>query len=179
MRTLLVILIASYTIGNASPTNLEVITNSIDSLSKKSVANIYNKKIKIRSEYSELLDKIESSYKKIDSNYQITNSSQYGTLISLDTIQIEYNEANGLRTIRLVANIQTLADDNIVDYTIPYIYRDTIDIANIARIEDESFAFTKGRLIEHSSFWDDALEPAVYVGAAAVIIYLLFTVRSS
>lgn len=179
MRTLLVILIASYSMGYASPTNLEVITNSIDSLAQKSTANIYNKKIKIRSEYSELLDKAESSYKEIDSSYQITNSSQYGTLISLDTIQIEYNEENSTRTIRLVANIQTLRGDNIVDYTIPYIYTDTIDIANIVHLEHNSYPFTKGRLIEHSSFWNDALEPAVYVGAAAVIIYLLFTVRSS
>jgi hypothetical protein len=96
----------------------------------------------------------------------------------LDTIQIEYNAANSIRTVRLVANIQTLADDNIVSYTIPYIYTDTIDTDNISRIEDESFPFTKGILIEESSFWDDALEPAIFVGSAAVIIYLLFTVRS-
>ena len=179
MKTLLVILIASYSMGYASPTNLEVITNSIDSLAQKSTANIYNKKIKIRSEYSELFDKLESSYKKLDSSYQITNSSQYGTQISLDSIQIEYNEATSIRTVRLVANIQSLIGDNIVDYAIPYIYTDTIDVANIARLENKSYPFTKGRLIEHSSFWDDALEPAVYVGAAAVILYLLFTVRSS
>ncbi len=179
MRTLLVILIASYSIGIASPTNLEVITSSIDSLAKDSQTKLYNKKIKIRSEYSPLIDKLESSYKKLDSNYQITNSSQYGTLISLDTIQIVYNEVTGIRTVRLIANIQTLADDNIVDYTIPYIYTDTVDIANIARLEDESFPFTNGQLIEHSSFWDDAIEPVVFVGAAAIIIYLLFTVRSS
>jgi hypothetical protein len=165
--------------GYASPTNLEVITNSIDSLAKKSSANIYNKKIKIRSEYGELLDKLESSFKKLDSGYQITNSSQYGTQISLDTIQIEYNEATSIRTVRLVANIQTLRDDDIVDLTIPYIYTDSIDVANIGGLENKSYSFTKGQLIEHSSFWDDALEPAVYVGAAAVIIYLLFTVRSS
>ncbi len=179
MRELLIILIAATSIGTASPTNLEVITNSIDSLAQKSIVNIYNKKLKIHSEYSELLDKLESSYNKLDSNYQITNSNQYGTLISLDTIQIEYNQATSLRTVKLVANIQTLADDNIVSYTLPYIFTDTIDTDNISRIEDESFPFTKGKLIEESSFWDDALEPALFVGSAAVIIYLLFTVRSS
>lgn len=179
MRTILIILVMSCTIAVASPTNLEVITNSIDSLAKQSTANIYNKKIKIHSEYIELIDKLESSYEKQDSNYQVTNSTQYGTLISLDTIQIEYNATNNIRTVRLVANIQTLADDNIVSYTFPYIYTDTIDTDNISRIEDESFPFTKGKLIEESSFWDDALEPAIFVGSAAIIIYLLFTVRSS
>lgn len=179
MKTLLIVLLASYSIGIASPTNLEVISNSIDSLSKKSIANIYNKKLKIHSNFSPLIDKLESSYKSLDSSYQITNSTQYGTLISLDTIQIHYNETNSTRTIRIVANIQTLADDNIVDYTIPFAYTDTIDIDNIARLEDESFPFTKGVLIQESSFWDDAIEPVVFIGSAAVIIYLLFTVRSS
>ncbi|MER3329251.1 MAG: hypothetical protein RIF34_06690 [Candidatus Kapaibacterium sp.] len=179
MKILIIVFLVSCSIGNASPTNLEVISNSIDSLAKKSNTYIYNEKIKIRSNYSQLLDKLESSYKKLDSSYQITNSSQYGTLISLDSIQIEYEEANKTRTVRLVANIQTLADDNIVDYTIPFTYTDTIEIANLALIEDETFPFTKGKLIEHSSFWDDAIEPVIFVGSAAVIIYLLFTVRSS
>jgi hypothetical protein len=169
----------SYSISVATPTNLEVIINSIDSLAQKSKVNINNNNLKLHSEYSDLFDKLESSYKNLDSNYQITNSTKYGTLISLDTIQIEYNTANSTRTIRLVANIQTLDDSIIASYTTPYIYTDTIDTDNINQFENESYLFTKGRLIEESSFWDDAIEPAIYVGSAVVIIYLLFTVRSS
>lgn len=179
MKTLFIVLLASYSLGNAAPTNLEVISNSIDSIAQISKSHIFNNRIKIQSEFNPLLDKLETSFSKLDSNYQITNSSPYGTLISLDTIQINYEEATNSRTIRIVANIQTLADDNIVDYTVPFIYKDSIDTDNISSIEDESFTFTKGVLIEESSFWDDALEPVVFVGSAAVIIYLLFTVRSS
>ena len=179
MRAIFIVLIMSYSISVATPTNLEVIINSIDSLAQKSKANINNKNLKLHSEYSDLFDKLESSYKNLDSNYQITNLTKYGTLISLDTIQIEYNTANSTRTIRLVANIQTLDDDNIVSYTIPYIYTDTVDTDNTNQFENESYPFTKGRLIEESSFWDDAIEPAIFVGSAAVVIFLLFTVRSS
>lgn len=179
MRVILIILLASISIGSASQTNLEAISSSIDSLTKQSLSKIYNNKIKIQTEYSELVDRIESSFKSLDSNYIITTHSKYGTLFSLDTIKIEYNYVNSTRTIRLVANIQTLADDNIVDYSIPYIFTDSIDIDNISRIEDESFPFTKGKLIKESSFGDDALEPAIFVGSAVIIIYLLFTVRSS
>lgn len=179
MRAIFIVLIMSYSISVATPTNLEVIINSIDSLAQKSKVNINNKNLKLHSEYNDLFDKLESSYKNLDSNYQITNSTKYGTLISLDTIQIEYNTVNSTRTIRLVANIQTLDDDKIVSYTIPYIYTDTINTDNTNQFENESYPFTKGRLIEESSFWDDAIEPAIFVGSAAVVIFLLFTVRSS
>lgn len=178
MKLLILIIFGSYSLVFASPTNLEVIINSIDSIAIKSEPMIFKKSIKIQSEFQELVDRIESSYKNLDSNYVVTNSNQYGASISLDSIQINYNESDGTRTIKLIANLQSLADDNIVSYQIPVLYSDTIEVENISRIEDESFPFTKGNLLEESSIWNDVLEPVVFVGSSAIIIYLLFTVRS-
>lgn len=178
MKLILLLIFFYLPLVATPPTNLQIISNSIDSIASKSLTKIYNKKINIQSRYEPITDKLSSTFLRLDSNFILVGSKSYKSQITLDTIIISYNEATGERNITLTAYITTLADDNIVVFPVSQTYKDTIDINSISTLEDESYPFTKGILVEESSFWDDVLEPAVYVGTAAIIIYLLFTVRS-
>lgn len=175
----LILIIAFSSFAFASPkTNLELILSQIDTLTVKAQQKIYNKKIRPLTEYSPLKDKLETSLRELDSAIVITNADNYGTSVNLDSISIVYDEKSSTRQINTSLYIITLADDNIVEYRVSTSYQDTIDLDMTAQLEDESFEFTKGVRNEESSFWDDVWEPAAYVGGAAIIIYLLFTVRS-
>lgn len=54
---------------------------------------------------------------------------------------------------------------------------DTIKYGRISSIENPSFPFTKGEIPEEPLF-STIFEPVIIVGAAAVSVYLFFTVRS-
>lgn len=54
---------------------------------------------------------------------------------------------------------------------------DTVDVAQLDRIESPAIPATRGEVPTESLF-DRFLEPAVIIGATGVIVYLLFTVRS-
>lgn len=178
MRFLLLIFaFSSFAFANPK-TNLEIVLDQIDSLAVKAQQKIYNKKIRPLTEYTTLKDKLESSLRNLDTAIVITNADNYGTSVNLDSISIVYEEESGTRQINTSLYIITLNDDHIVEYRVSTSYQDTIDLDLTSELEDESFEFTKGVRIEESSFWDDVWEPAAYVGGAAVIIYLLFTVRS-
>lgn len=60
------------------------------------------------------------------------------------------------------------------------IFRDAIPRANISDYEDKSFGFTQGTVPDPKlSLFDKIIKPAVYLATAAVMILLLFTVRSN
>lgn len=178
MRTIFLIIAFSSIAFGSPETNLEVILSQIDSLAGEAQTKIYNKKIKTLTNFSALKDKLETSLKELDTAVVITNGDKYGTSVNLDSIAIVYDEESGTRQINTSLYIQTLADDNIVEYRVTNNYRDTIDLDLVSQLENTNFSFTKGIWVGESSFWDDVWEPAAYVGGAAVIIYLLFTVRS-
>lgn len=174
---ILIFALSSFAFANPK-TNLEIVLDQIDSLAVKAQQKIYNKKIRPLTEYTTLKDKLESSLRNLDTAIVITNADNYGTSVNLDSISIVYEEESGTRQINTSLYIITLNDDHIVEYRVSTSYQDTIDLDLTSELEDESFEFTKGVRIEESSLWDDVWEPAAYVGGAAVIIYLLFTVRS-
>ncbi len=59
-------------------------------------------------------------------------------------------------------------------------FNDVVARANIPVYEDKSFAFTQGSVPEPKlSLFDKIIKPAVYITTAAVVILLLFTVRSN
>lgn len=57
--------------------------------------------------------------------------------------------------------------------------RDVIARSHVDRLESTQHASTHGQVPERpSTFWDDIVQPVIYVGAAVVTVVLLFTVRS-
>lgn len=178
MRFLLFI-IAFTSVSFGSPkTNLEIIFEQLDTLAVKAENKIFNKKIRPQTEFPQLQNKLETSIARLDSNIILTQADNYGTSIILDSISVQYDEQTNTRQITTSLYIQTLADDNIVEYRVSSIYQDTIDLEMTSELEDESYAFTIGIMNTESSFWDDVWEPSVYVVGAAAILYLLFSVRS-
>ena len=57
--------------------------------------------------------------------------------------------------------------------------RDVIARTHAAMLESAQHACTHGTIPERSTtFWDDVVQPVIFVGAAVVTVVLLFTVRS-
>lgn len=168
----------SVTLSASTPTNLEVISNSIDSLVNQNATLFSKKTIRVKSKYEPIKEKISSTLTNSDSTITTTDADSYDLLIELDSVNIVYYGNTKERNIVLLVSIFTIKEDMLTETLLPITITDTIDTDNIPSLENTSYPFTIGTLVEESSFWDDALEPVVYVGAAAVVIYLLFTVRS-
>lgn len=61
------------------------------------------------------------------------------------------------------------------------IRHDTVAVSAVALIEQPGYDYLRGVSIapKTSNFWDKVIEPAIVLGAAAVSVILLFTVRSN
>lgn len=61
------------------------------------------------------------------------------------------------------------------------IRHDTVAVSAVALIEQPGYEYLRGVSIAQNSsnFWDKVIEPAIVLGAAAVSVILLFTVRSN
>jgi hypothetical protein len=57
------------------------------------------------------------------------------------------------------------------------VFSDTIALSQVERIEHASLPVTRGR-VPPEDFFSGIAEPLIIVGAVAVAIFLLFTVRS-
>jgi len=178
MKYIFLLFTSFVTLSSSTPTNLDIISDAIDSLTSQNILMFETKTIKVVSKYSPIQDKLANRLTEMDSNIVITNADQYDVLIKLDSIGITYDENTQTRLVKTIASIYSINNGMLSEIISPIVLKDKIDINTISSIENSNYPFTKGELIEESSFWDDALEPAVFVGAAAVAIYLLFTVRS-
>lgn len=179
MKLLLLIFLFGYSLTCASAsTNLEIISNSIDSLAQHVVSNYNVATVRVKSKYEPLRYKFESALKALDTNVRLSNSDTSDVLIDIDSVAIVYLEKSNERQTTVSARIYSVANGKLTETIYPITITDTIETNNITDYENRNFDFTRGTMIEKSSFWEDALEPVVFVGSAAVIIYLLFTVRS-
>lgn len=178
MKYLIFILALSVTLSASTPTNLEIISSSIDSLVNQNAKIFSHKTIKVKSKYQPIIEKLAFTLTASDSTITTTTADTYDLLILLDSVNIVYDGNTNERSVLIVASIFTVNGNKLTETIHPITATDNIDTDNIISLENTNYPFTLGTLIEESSFWDDAIEPAVYVGAAAVVIYLLFTVRS-
>jgi hypothetical protein len=55
--------------------------------------------------------------------------------------------------------------------------RDTVGVSDVEHLETPGFPMTRGSL-PSQGFFDDLLEPVVFLGSIGVAVYLLFVVRS-
>jgi hypothetical protein len=59
-------------------------------------------------------------------------------------------------------------------------YQDTLALEDIKKVGDSPYDFAHAEIPpEEPTFWQKALEPAVLIVSGAIIVYLLFTVRSN
>lgn len=163
-------------------TNLEVITNYLVYDLYLSSTDYFKKdsKVALSSEVPELYTKIEEIYIR-EGNYKLGEEKpEY--ILEVNTPYVFYRSINNDNVKRVISIPFRLykTDGNTIDKKdLKVNYMDTIDVQYLDIIENESYDFTVGEKPEKkSSFWDNFLEPAAYVTSAAVVIILLFTVRS-
>lgn len=75
------------------------------------------------------------------------------------------------------ANLRSANEEVLFAGNLSRVFIDTVRAGDIAELETAGIPFTHGKPPEEG-FFDTILEPAIIMGAAAVAIYLFFTVRS-
>jgi len=86
------------------------------------------------------------------------------------------------RTVRLTANFILKDKNGLISQKadVNRSYNDTLALEDIPKAGDSPYDFARADLpTEEPTFWQKALEPAVLIVSGAVIVYLLFTVRSN
>jgi hypothetical protein len=74
-------------------------------------------------------------------------------------------------------NIYSESNRSLVENPFEIVYEDTIRVDEVQALENSQYSFTKGEL-PSEPFFASLLEPVVAVAAAAVAVYLFFSVRS-
>ena len=79
------------------------------------------------------------------------------------------------RTVELSGNYFISNNPQVKEFKLTA--KDTINVEEVENVENRSYPFTQGDL-PPEPFFSSLLEPIVAIGAAAVTVFLLFTVRS-
>ena len=83
------------------------------------------------------------------------------------------------RTINttLSANVRNAQNEILFAGAVSRALKDTVDVSDVAQLENSSIAFTHGEPPK-TDFFENVLEPVIIIGASAVVVFLFFTVRS-
>lgn len=191
---LLYFLVFQTAVFSQSRTNLEVFYSLTDSLSNQIIEEIPEQEkivlltLNLGESYSLFANNIRSSF--LNTGKEIL-SAPIGELsyphvnIVIEGAGIEYSEMfrNGWFGDHLVQRyaaiygnfLQTFSSEGKRDFMFEVI--DTIKVADIKSLENESFPFTKGA-VPPEPFLSGLAEPLIAIGTAAVIIALFFSIRS-
>jgi hypothetical protein len=113
--------------------------------------------------------------------------SRAGIDLAITDIGIDYREIDEIDSLERRARLacsaaltQTGAADSRTARTLEIALVDSIAAADVAAVEAPGYDFAKGSRTADASggFWNRVVEPAVILGASAVMVILLFTVRS-
>ncbi len=174
--------------------NYDVIDSLLDLSAEKFVSVVEkadNKSISIEINQHPAAWLLDSKIHKrcSDKNIKIFNKSSNGSLpleLWLEQIKIEYHitdicedTLNRIITTK-VSGKYTKSDGEIVIIPeIIYNYKDFIDKKDIDLINSKEHDFAQAQApAEESSFWDDAVQPLLFISTTIVTIILLFTIRS-
>jgi hypothetical protein len=75
------------------------------------------------------------------------------------------------------ADVRNIQNEILFVGAISREHKDTVDVSDVARLENSSVSFTHGEP-PGTDFFENMLEPAIIIGASAVVVYLFFTIRS-
>ncbi|MGA9362813.1 MAG: hypothetical protein WBW16_00410 [Bacteroidota bacterium] len=75
------------------------------------------------------------------------------------------------------ANVRNVQNEILFVGAASRAHKDTVDVSDVAQLENSSISFTHGEP-PGTDFFENVLEPAIIIGASAVVVYLFFTVRS-
>jgi hypothetical protein len=165
----------------------ELVQKSGDGLGRNVVVNVRSQDTSwvVRNTIVEALTKL---------NYSVYLSSQSGAAkaatIDLGIVEMKVRYGDVFRegflgtrkTERTIgtgvsANVRNVQSEILFVGAISRVHRDTVDVSDVAKLENPSLSFTHGEP-PATDFFENMLEPAIIIGASAVVVYLFFTVRS-
>ncbi len=172
--------------------NLEIFYSLVDSSVSTMVNEIPPNQNKINlnlilgTAYSIFNNQVISSLTR-ENKSVINNNDKDALTINyvIDKAKLKYGEMfrDGLlgdekipRTLELKGNYLIKNSNDIVK-TFEYSYADTIDVDEIKNVENISYPFTQSE-VPAEPFFSNLWEPVIAVGAAAIAVYLFFSVRS-
>jgi hypothetical protein len=191
LTTLFNILICISAFGQTK-TNLEIFYSLVDS-SVNAMAdeipsnqNKINLSLTLGNAYSIFNNQIISSITKknksiVDSNIKDALTINY--VIDKAGVQYEDMFRDGLLGDEKVPRILELKGNYLIKNsketvkTFEYSYADTISVDEIKSVENISYPFTQAE-VPAEPFFSNLWEPVIAIGAAAVAVYLFFSVRS-
>ena len=177
-----------------SKSNLQVLYSLNDSLTSQIINNLPENENNIRlklnlgDSYSIFANRIRSGFS--DNGVEIipsdsSNSSLPEINIVMENAGVEYGDLDRSgwfggyytpRTIFISGNYFSTALTNpSSDYYIAV--TDTVKVDSISTLENESFAFTRGK-IPTEPFFSSIWEPVIAIGIAAAAVILFFSIRS-
>lgn len=179
-------------INFAQESNLQIFYSLIDSSVLQISGHIKSKDIpvKLNFEMGESYSIFENHIIKTfrDLNYNIgTNSDSNFILINyvLDNAKVSYGDIyrDGLLgdyflpRKALISGNYLINSDPVFVNNFQFFYDDTVSVDNIKNIESYSFPFTRGA-VPSEPFFSSLFEPLIAIGAAAIAVFLFFTIRS-
>jgi len=174
--------------------NLQVLYSLNDSLTSRIInslppnENSIRLKLNLGNSYSIFSNQIRSGF--IKNGIEIINSEANDTAITeinivMENAGVKYGDLDrsgwfggyyAPRTIFISGNyFSTASAKSLSEYYIAV--TDTVSIDSLSTLENESFAFTKGKIPTEplfSSIW----EPVIAIGIAAAAVILFFSIRS-
>jgi hypothetical protein len=180
-------------------TNLEVFQTELSSLAEelvqKSVDGLgRNVVVNVRSPDTSWVTRntIAEALTKLNYTVYLTSSDGEGKGATIDIAIVEMKVRYGdvfregflgtrktERTISttMSANVRNVQDEILFVGGVSRAHKDTVDVSNVAQLENSSFAFTHGEPPK-TDFFENVLEPVIIIGASAVVVFLFFTIRS-
>jgi hypothetical protein len=173
-------------------TNLEIFYSLVDSSVNKVIMELpgndsISLELNLGESYSVFSNKIIAAL--YSSGKKIAERNSSGKLSSvnfvIDNINTGYGEMfrNGFlgdymipRNLSLGGNF-IIQKENPVYRNFNFIFTDTVRVDEVKTIENESFPFTRGKILSEP-FFSGIFEPVIAIGTAALAVILFFTIRS-
>jgi hypothetical protein len=187
-----IFLLFQTSVYSQSISNLDRFYSLVDSASSLLLKDLgdakkINLELNLGIDYSIFANQVRGKLLRAGKEIVKTDSSSENTLtinFVIDNCFVGYSEPekDGVfgdflteRRIELSGNYFISNQSEVKDFKLTV--KDTINVEDVEEVENRSFPFTQGEL-PPEPFFSSLLEPIVAIGAAAVTIFLFFSVRS-
>lgn len=177
------------------PTNFEVFSAQVDSLSlavTRLLTAEHDSSVTVKAGSRTIDDLVRQRVieRLLNHNFSVSEVGSVGTVVRLHipVFIVNYSSpvsshifgaSDVVRTMKSEYDVE-VSDSGRVAFAKSFqmAYSDTVSESDIPALESGTYNFLRGRLDSRSLF-DTVLQPVLFVASAAVIVYLFFTLRGS